>query len=90
MSWIRLQRSDTRQLRFGTRRLRAFQAARLRKVGGFDAVATSRVPRGSGLSSSAAYEVLIAVALNDFYNQGRLEPVLLAQIGQYGRECVFR
>ena len=37
-------------------------------VGGFDAYATSTVPKGSGLSSSAAYEVLVAVIENDLYN----------------------
>lgn len=59
------------------------------QVGGFDAVAASRVPKGSGLSSSAAYEVLIAVALNDLYNQGKLNPVLLAQVAQYSENQYF-
>ena len=59
------------------------------KAGGFDAVASSRVPKGSGLSSSAAYEVLIAAILNDLYNQGELHPVLLAQIGQYAENEYF-
>ena len=59
------------------------------KAGGFDAVAASRVPKGSGLSSSAAYEVLIAAVLNDLYNQGELHPVLLAQIGQYAENEYF-
>jgi len=58
-------------------------------AGGFDAVASSRVPKGSGLSSSAAYEVLIAAVLNDLYNQGELQPVLLAKIGQYAENEYF-
>lgn len=58
-------------------------------AGGFNAVASSRVPKGSGLSSSAAYEVLIAAVLNDLYNQGELQPVLLAQIGQYAENEYF-
>lgn len=58
-------------------------------LGGFDAVVTSRVPKGSGLSSSAAYEVLIATILNYFYNQGQLDAVLLAQIGQFAENQYF-
>ncbi len=59
------------------------------ELGGFDAVATSRVPKGSGLSSSAAFEVLIATVLNHLYNQGQLDAVLLAQIGQYAENQYF-
>lgn len=58
-------------------------------TGGFDAVATSAVPKGSGLSSSAAFEMLIARILNDIYNQGKLDAVLLAQIGQYAENEYF-
>jgi galactokinase len=58
-------------------------------IGGFDAVITSRVPKGSGLSSSAAYEVLIATILNHFYNQDRLDDVLKAQICQYAENQYF-
>jgi galactokinase len=58
-------------------------------IGGFDAVLSSRVPKGSGLSSSAAYEVLIATILNHLYNQGDIEPKVLAQIGQYAENIYF-
>lgn len=58
-------------------------------IGGFDAVITSRVPKGSGLSSSAAYEVLIATIVNHFYNQDRLDNVLKAQICQYAENQYF-
>jgi galactokinase len=58
-------------------------------LGGFDAVATSQVPKGSGLSSSAAYEVLIAAILNDLYNDSRIDRVTLAQIGQYAENEYF-
>src|SRR5512135_422380 len=53
------------------------------KIGGFDAYATSTVPKGSGLSSSAAYEVLVAVIENDLYNSSSINQVVLAQISQY-------
>lgn len=59
------------------------------RIGGFDAVATSTVPKGSGLSSSAAYEVLMATILNHMYNQGALDPVTLALVGQYAENAYF-
>lgn len=58
-------------------------------IGGFEAVITSRVPKGSGLSSSAAYEVLIATILDHLYNQDRLDPVLKAQICQFAENNYF-
>ena len=58
-------------------------------TGGFDAVATSRVPKGSGLSSSAAYEVLISVITNTLFNQGKIGNVQLAQISQYAENQYF-
>ena len=59
------------------------------KIGGFDAYATSSVPKGSGLSSSAAYEVLISVIENDLYNNSSLNPVLRAQISQFSENNFF-
>ncbi len=59
------------------------------KIGGVDAYATSTVPKGSGLSSSAAYEVLVAVIENDLYNKSCIDPVLLAQISQYSENNYF-
>lgn len=44
------------------------------QIGGFDAYTTSRVPKGSGLSSSAAFEVLVATILDTLWNNGRLSP----------------
>jgi galactokinase len=49
-------------------------------VGGFDAMATSDVLRGSGLSSSAAYEVMIGTILNHLYNGGRIPAEKIAQM----------
>jgi galactokinase len=59
------------------------------KIGGFDGYATSSVPKGSGLSSSAAYEVLISVIENALYNHSTLDPVLIAQISQYSENNFF-
>lgn len=58
-------------------------------VGGFDACITSQVPGGSGLSSSAAYEVLVGVIVNHLFCNDELSPVELAQIGQYAENTFF-
>lgn len=62
-------------------------------IGGFEAFVTSDVLSGSGLSSSAAYEVLIGNIFSGLYNGGQLDPVVIAQIGQeaerdyFGKPC---
>ena len=56
---------------------------------GFDACITSDVPAGSGLSSSAAFEVLTAGIFSTFGASGRFSPVELAQIGQYAENIYF-
>ena len=67
-------------------------AARLKQLGhevcGFDACVTSEVPAGSGLSSSAAFEVLIGTIFNELCDCG-LSPELIAQIGQYAENNYF-
>ena len=58
-------------------------------AGGFDAVIDGRVPKGSGLSSSASFEVLIGTIINHLFNQGSIDPVQIAQIGQYAENVFF-
>ena len=58
-------------------------------VGGFDACAVSTVLSGSGLSSSAAYEILIGNIINRFFCQEKLDAVELAKIGQYAENVHF-
>ena len=58
-------------------------------VTGFDAYMTSTVLSGSGLSSSAAYEVLVGNILNRFCCGGALDPVQIAKIGQYAENVFF-
>jgi galactokinase len=58
-------------------------------IGGFNAYISSSVARGSGLSSSASIEVLLATILNALYNNNSLEPALLARIGQYAENVYF-
>ena len=93
-SEVRISDLDVvKEERFTTSSLVRGIAARFRQlgleIGGFDAAATSRVPKGSGLSSSAAYELLIATTLNDLYNQGQVDKVLLAKTGQYAENQYF-
>ncbi len=59
------------------------------KIGGFDAYTTSNVLKGSGLSSSAAFEVLVGVILNHLYNDGAISPVEIAKIAQYAERVFF-
>ena len=59
------------------------------KVGGFKASSTSNVLKGSGLSSSAAYEVLIGTILNGLYNDGSVSDVEVAQLAQYAENVYF-
>ncbi len=58
-------------------------------VGGFEAYTTSNVLKGSGLSSSAAFEVLVGVILNNLYNANRVSAVEIAQIAQYAENIFF-
>ncbi len=59
------------------------------RIGGFDAYTTSEVPKGSGLSSSAAFEVLVATMLDTFYNGEGMPAVTRAQISQYSENVFF-
>lgn len=58
-------------------------------IGGFKAYTTSNVLKGSGLSSSAAFEVLIATILNYLYNDLKATNVEIAQIAQYAENVYF-
>ncbi|MBR4062340.1 MAG: galactokinase [Clostridia bacterium] len=63
--------------------------ARGYKVGGYDACTTSSVLKGSGLSSSAAFENMVGLMLSHFYNEGSVDFVTLAQISQYSENKFF-
>ena len=58
-------------------------------VGGFDAYTTTRVLKGSGLSSSAAFEVMIGTILNHFYNGGTVAAPEIAKVAQYSENVYF-
>ena len=59
------------------------------KLQGFDAVVNSTVLPGSGLSSSAAFEVLFGTILNELFFEKKLSAVEIAQIGQYAENVYF-
>ncbi len=59
------------------------------QVGGFDAYTTSRVLKGSGLSSSAAFEVMVGNILNHLYNGGAVQNEEIAKIAQYAENVYF-
>ncbi len=59
------------------------------KVGGYDAYTTSNVFKGSGLSSSAAFEDMVGLILNGFYNGGKVENSEIAKIAQYSENVFF-
>ncbi len=59
------------------------------KIGGFKAYTTSNVLKGSGISSSAAFEVLIGTILSHMYNSGEVSSVKIAQIAQYAENVHF-
>ena len=58
-------------------------------IGGFKAYTTSNVLKGSGLSSSAAFEVLIGNILNGLYNDHKVSAVEIAQLSQYAENVYF-
>ena len=70
-------------------------AARFAQLGcdltgaGLDAYVVSDVPGGSGLSSSAAFEVLLGTVMNDLLFGGKCSAVEIAQIGQYAENVYF-
>ncbi len=59
------------------------------KIGGFQAVSNSTVLKGSGISSSAAFEVLVGTILSHLYNDGQVSAQEIAKIGQYAENVYF-
>ncbi len=59
------------------------------RVGGFDACTTSNVLKGSGLSSSAAFEDMVGNILNHLYNHGSVDNVEIAKLAQFSENKFF-
>ena len=58
-------------------------------VGGYDAYSTTEVLKGSGLSSSAAFEVMVGNILNHLYNDGKVDNKEIAKFSQYAENEYF-
>ena len=59
------------------------------RIGGFSAYVSSAIPIGSGLSTSASFEILVCEILNQIYNDGKIPPRELAIIGKYAENEYF-
>ena len=59
------------------------------QIGGFEAYVTSDVLNGAGMSSSAAFEVLVGNILSGLYNDGKISQILIAQASQYAENVFF-
>ncbi len=58
-------------------------------IGGFDAYSTTKVLKGSGLSSSAAFEVMIGNIFNHLYNCGEVDNKEIAKLAQFSENVYF-
>ncbi|NLT18989.1 MAG: Galactokinase [Firmicutes bacterium ADurb.Bin080] len=58
-------------------------------IGGFVATTTSDVFKGAGMSSSAAFELLVSEIFNVFYNEGKIDPITKAIVSQYAENVYF-
>lgn len=59
------------------------------EIGGFDAYITSNVISSAGVSSSAAFEMLLCSMINEFFNEGRMDTVAYAHIGKYAENVYW-
>ena len=58
-------------------------------IGGFDLFVQSEVLKGSGVSSSAAFELLLTQVVNTLFNQNKMDALTMAKIGQYAEVHYF-
>lgn len=59
------------------------------KLGGFNAVFSSSIPVGAGVSSSAAFQMIIATIINCLFNDGKIDKIIMAKAGQYAENRYF-
>ena len=95
---VRIDHLSPRTTEFGSSKalvrgmLAAFHELGL-NIGGFNAVIRSTLPPGAGLSSSAAFSVLLGKILSDLFNDGAVQPVVIARAAQsaenhfFGKPC---
>ncbi len=91
---VRLNQLTLRTREFGTAQalvrgmLAGFRELGL-EIGGFDATVSTSLPSGAGLSSSAAFSVLIGRILNELFNGGAVDPVVIARVAQRAENSFF-
>ena len=59
------------------------------RIGGFDAVTASTIFPGAGVSSSAAFELLIGEIFNVYFNEGKIDKMTLCKAGQFAENNYF-
>ncbi len=59
------------------------------KIGGFNAYTISTVFKGAGVSSSAAFELLVGHIFNILFNEGKISKLVLCKAGQYAENIYF-
>lgn len=59
------------------------------QIGGFDAYSMSSIPRGMGMSSSAAFEVFIAQVFNHYFNNDKIDDLFIAKASQFAEQVYF-
>ena len=94
MDEIKLSELEVNESEFGkARALIRGIAAKFTEMGyqlqGFDAYTVSNVLKGSGMSSSAAFEVLVGTIINRLFANGEVDAVEIAKIGQYAENVFF-
>ena len=60
------------------------------KVGGANVYIETTIPRGSGVSSSAAYSLLIGKIISFYYNDDRISYMSLARIAKFSENNYFK
>ena len=95
---VRIDHLSPRTTEFGSSKalvrgmLAAFHELGL-NIGGFNAVIRSTLPPGAGLSSSAAFSVLMGKILSELFNDGAVQPIVIARAAQsaenhfFGKPC---
>ena len=58
-------------------------------IGGFDAYSTTQILKGSGISSSAAFEVMVGNIMNHLYNDGAVSNIEIAKLSQFAENVFF-
>lgn len=59
------------------------------KIGGFNAYSESSIFKGAGVSSSAAFELLVGQIFNELFNYGKISKLELCKAGKYAENVFF-